>query len=1209
MFINVVIALSYVALAFVTQKLTSGNHLLPIWPPSGLAAFAAIRFGWRATPSLYIGSLLGNVYAAGFAWEEALWISVGNMLAPLVAYSAMRYITKKWTKADWTGFDSLFETISFILLMGGLNGLLAAGWAAQLGLSLQQFANWAINDALSAIMFAPVLYLWSIKYRPQQMQTSTSWLPLALISWLSTLVLFSQHYAESSIAIGITTLVVLPAIFAALSCSFRTAIGITAVTFIIGMSATALNYGPYHAAGLAYPLALLQLMSFSLMTAVMITGTLMQARLHAMSALDAVNASLEKRVVERTLALSKSHEQERLRKLYFEVLSNANRLFSHANHISLTDTLQHLTTLLVSHLHLQAAWIGKVDQRTKTVQFLAKAGPLAHILDNAHISTDESLAEGRGPSAIVLRTQKTTLFDATDPAYEAWRDKANQYDLGGSANVPIKWPNDEPGLLTLYHRKGEHFSEHIIDLLDSLSKDITAFLNHQQTEQALIRTRQLKTALINIGDIALTTSAEQPLLQNTCEQLISSDLFVAAWVAKPDSRHFFQSLASAGVGAPTISTFNEQWSALASEPSGQTVTAQAWRNNEIVVEQDYLHSTATQAWRDMAATNQWHSVAALPIQRQNGVWATLTVIGNAAHLFSADMCQLLTQVSQFIGRALDEIDLKSALTQERLQHMHLASHDALTGLANRRGLQQHITNSLARTLRRNKLTAFAIMDLDSFKPVNDIHGHAAGDELLCLLTKRVRKTLRKADFIARLGGDEFVFVFEELSNMAELEVLLLKLSEVISAPFQLSTSANVTIGASMGVTIFPFDEADVDLLIRHADQALYQIKMQKTQRQQNWALYQHHYTTQPNVENEYHKRVINAFFGGGLSVNYQPIINLYTGVTVGIEALARLSDRIGKMSPSEFIPKLNLAEQWILTNHIIRQAAAELTLIMADQPQLMVAFNISPMLMNSPDHHQALKNLLLDCGIKPTQIKLELLEVAEFLSHEAAYQQIDDFKQLGIRISIDDMGSGYSSLLRLKDLPVDEFKIDQNFVRRLHHQPDDLNFIKALVELGSALAIEVVAEGVETADLLDALIALNVPQAQGHIIAEPMPIAILTIWMAKHPIYTPASDSLLGLYATHLSIYSAMKQTLTHAPSLINNSAFLTVDLSIMYAKMQKLGLNDTPAHACFTHYHLTLQTIGNKTQTQNIDWDALTTKERLFRDALRLCIHTRYQT
>ena len=325
-------------------------------------------------------------------------------------------------------------------------------------------------------------------------------------------------------------------------------------------------------------------------------------------------------------------------------------------------------------------------------------------------------------------------------------------------------------------------------------------------------------------------------------------------------------------------------------------------------------------------------------------------------------------------------------------------------------------------------------------------------------------------------------MFEELDNLAELETLLTKLSDTISAPFELSIPATVTIAASIGITIFPFDEADTDILIRHADQALYHIKKQKTQRTQNWALYQDHYVAD---QNDQHKRVINALYGGGLSVNYQPIIDLHTGAIAGIEALARLHDSAGKMPPSEFIPELNLDDQWILTKNIIHHAAIELASILTRHHHLRVAFNISPALMNSTQHHQELKTALTSSGIKPSQIKLELLEVAEFLSHEDAYQQINEFKNLGILISIDDMGSAYSSLLRLKDLPVDEFKIDQNFVRRLNHNPDDLNFIKALVELGDSLGIDVVAEGVETTDLLDALIALNVPKAQGHFIAQP----------------------------------------------------------------------------------------------------------------------------
>lgn len=1199
--INTLIAAGYLVLAYLAQILTSQEHLLPIWPPSGLAAFAAMRFGWVIAPGLYVGAVLGNTYAAGFSLDDALWIGIGNMLAPLIAYYLMRHICKKWMHNYWAGFNHLHETISFILIMGGLNGLLAASWASQLGLTLPQLANWAINDALSTIMFAPVLYVWSMPAAARIHQTQTHWLPLALLSWLGTAYLFFQQYQESSIAIGATTLVILPLIFTALRLSFRTAITITAVTFSIGAIATALHFGPYHATGLVYPLVLLQIMSFSLMTAVLITSTLVQERERILNMLDYTNASLERRVEDRTTALTTSHEQEHLRKLYFEVLSNANRLFAHSTHVPLAEVLQQLTDLLVSHLHLQAAWVGTVDPHTKSVALLAKSGPLAHLLDNAHVSIDDTITEGRSPSATVLHTGKTGLFDIDDPRYEAWRQLARPLNIGGSANVPIKWLDDTQGLLTLYHRKDERFSKHIIDLLERLGEDLSTFLTRQQTELALIRARKLKTALINIGDIALTTADEQPLLQNTCEQLIACGLFVAAWVAKPDSNHFFQTLASAGTGAPSREVANQQWSALASEPSGQTVTARAWRNQAITVEQDYLNHPSIAVWRDLALENSWRCVAAIPLQRQQTTWATLTVIGNQPHLFSDEMRQLLNQIAQLLGHGLNEIDLKQALLQERLQHMHLASHDALTGLANRRGLQQHINGCFERALRNNTLVALVVVDLDNFKPVNDTYGHAAGDELLRLLAQRMRDTLRKSDFIARLGGDEFVFVFEALDNIAQLESLLSKLSTAINTPFQLSPSITTSIGASMGVTIFPFDDADADILIRHADQALYHIKNQKAQRTRHWTLYQEHFTAD---QNDQHKRIISALYGGGLSVNYQPIIELHTGIITGIEVLARLEDSAGKIPPGEFIPELNLDDQWVLTRNVIKQAADELAPILTRHHSWRIAFNISPALMNSSHHHHELKVLLTSCSLKPQQIKLELLEVAEFLSHEDAYQQINEFKNLGIRIAIDDMGSAYSSLLRLKDLPVDEFKIDQHFVRKLHHNPDDLNFIKALVELGEALNIDVVAEGVETTDLLDALTALNVPQAQGHAIAFPMAINALTTWVIQYHARNASQShaSLLGLYATHLATHNAIKQVLTHAPWLLNNSALLTTDLSGIYEKIQKLGLDHSPVYSSFTRYHQTLQAIG-KAPKPLVDWQTLNVREAQFRQTLRQLI------
>ncbi len=831
---NLAIALAYFVLAFAAQRLTHTQHVLSFWPASGVASFAAMYLDWLGAPGLFIGTALASFYLDGFSADKAVWLGLGNTLAPLLAFHLMKRL-----RGGWSGFTSIPNTVAFIVIMGGLNGVLAAAWASQVGLSRMGSIHWLVNDALSTIMFTPVFYLWATE--PTVFDKRMAWrqtLLLALLTWAATVWLFFQPYQENSLVLGASALLLLPLIIAALRLSLKSAVTISAVAFLIATVATTHGLGPYHMQQLLYPLALLQIVGFSSMVAVLITAVLTQEREIALQNMYAVNLAFERRVLERTKELLESREQERLRKQYFEMLSDANRLFANSTETGLPSVLLRFTDLLVQHLGLQLAWVGIVPTHSRSVSFLARSGPLSEVLDAIHISVDESLPEGRGPTANVLRTGEIALFDITDPHYAAWHALIAHLDVGGSANVPIRWTGNMQGVMALYHKKGERFPPYIIDLLSRLAEDLAIFLRQQQLAQELIHARKLKNALIAVGDTAFTTNNEARLLQRTCEQLIGSDLFVAAWIAKPDHNNYFQHLASSGVGAPDASIFNLKWSALENEPTGQTLTARAWRADQIQVLQDYINDPQVASWRELALKNQWRAIAAIPVLRQHVKWAMLTVIGDQPDLFTEEMQQILMQVAQLLGHALDEIDLKQALIQERTLQSHLANHDALTGLANRRGLHLYLSNSLDRALRHDKLHALAVLDLDNFKPVNDTYGHAAGDELLKLFAKRLQNTVRKSDFIARLGGDEFVLVFEDLDDFGQLEQLLVKLNDAIMLPFQPMPLVLVQIEASMGISLFPTDNAEADLVLRHADRALYQIKSKKGHRNRNWAIHQ-----------------------------------------------------------------------------------------------------------------------------------------------------------------------------------------------------------------------------------------------------------------------------------------------------------------------------------------------------------------------------------
>jgi diguanylate cyclase (GGDEF)-like protein/PAS domain S-box-containing protein len=438
----------------------------------------------------------------------------------------------------------------------------------------------------------------------------------------------------------------------------------------------------------------------------------------------------------------------------------------------------------------------------------------------------------------------------------------------------------------------------------------------------------------------------------------------------------------------------------------------------------------------------------------------------------------------------------TAQRQAEEQVQYLATHDALTGLPNRAWFHQLLSVELKAAQRYGRQLAVLFIDLDRFKLINDSLGHDAGDELLRQIAARLTRCLRASDVVARLGGDEFVVLLGEARTRELATVAVHKVLAAVLEPVTLGTQS-CRISASVGVSMFPEDGADEQTLMKHADSAMYVAKEEGKNGFRFFA---------PEIEQRSAERLAlemhlrEALPRGELALHYQPRVNLGTGRITGVEALLRWTHpELGAVSPARFIP---IAEQsalivsigtWVLETACRQNVAWQ----QAGLPPTRISVNISPRQFAEDDLLQCIEHALARSGLAPQWLELEITEGMVMHDTERAAQVLGRIRQLGVRVSIDDFGTGYSSLAQIKRFPISTLKIDRSFVRDLAHDGADRAITEAIIAMGRALGLEVVAEGVETAEQLAFLREHRCDEMQGYLLSRPVPADDLAQLLAR----------------------------------------------------------------------------------------------------------------
>lgn len=440
------------------------------------------------------------------------------------------------------------------------------------------------------------------------------------------------------------------------------------------------------------------------------------------------------------------------------------------------------------------------------------------------------------------------------------------------------------------------------------------------------------------------------------------------------------------------------------------------------------------------------------------------------------------RITGVIAHVRDLTDRKRAEQQIEYQ----AYHDALTGLANRRLFQEHLTLAVALAQRKTGLLAVFFLDLDHFKVINDSLGHTIGDALLRVVAMRLKTHVREGDVIARVGGDEFTVVLQELKKKEDIPAIAQKVLRAIADPVDVD-GHRLYVTASIGVAVYPEDGADAETLLKNADNAMYRAKSEgRNTYQMSTEEMSRTMQERLTLESGLHQAMERNEF----EVYYQPQIDVFTMKVVGMEALLRWRHpERGIMTPASF---LSVAEErgfiTVIGDWVLRTACMQARMFRdSGMPEFRVAVNLSARQFREQNLVESIESALKQTNLDPHCLELEITETVAMENVDLTVKQLTRLRRTGISIAIDDFGMGHSSLSYLKKFPIDALKIDRNFVEDLPDRVEDAAIVRSVIELAQGLNLRVVAEGVETKQQLDFLKAQKCREVQGFYFGFPVP--------------------------------------------------------------------------------------------------------------------------
>jgi diguanylate cyclase (GGDEF)-like protein/PAS domain S-box-containing protein len=614
-----------------------------------------------------------------------------------------------------------------------------------------------------------------------------------------------------------------------------------------------------------------------------------------------------------------------------------------------------------------------------------------------------------------------------------------------------------------------------------ISRDMTELKRNAQMLQRLNRALLL---LSKCNQMLIGAENEQALLQDVCRLIVEVGGYrlAAVSVREFDPAKSVRLVTSFASDGPLDQAARLSWG---DESEGGPLLT-ALRTGEKQLSQDLMREPRLERWRSLFAERGVRSAAALPITDKHGLFAVLSIYGSEPNAFVDEEIALLEELAADLGFGLRTLRTRQEHRAAQQDLAFLARHDPLTKLPNRLLLRERFQRVIGEGRPGTGLVAMCFLDLDGFKEINDSLGHEIGDQLLVSVAERLQSCIRSDDMVCREGGDEFLVVLSGLADREGPTQAARAMLEAMEAPFMIGDSTLHTT-LSIGISLYPEDAQDFEALRRNSDAALFHAK---DAGRNTFRFFDESMNREAVLRVQLQASLRSALQKQEFRLVYQPLVRAADGHVFGVEALLRWRRKEGELvGPTEFI---SVAEQsglivpigqWVL-DEACRQGMIWRRAGLTD---ISVAVNLSVVQFSRGDVVEAVAGALQRSGLPPHALELELTESVLLRDTEAALRSLQSLKKLGIRLSIDDFGTGFSSLAYVKRLDVDKLKVADTFTKDMVQNAQDAAIVRAIIQMGQTLELDVVAEGVETAAQAELLRKFGCNQMQGFHFGRPMP--------------------------------------------------------------------------------------------------------------------------
>jgi diguanylate cyclase (GGDEF)-like protein len=753
---------------------------------------------------------------------------------------------------------------------------------------------------------------------------------------------------------------------------------------------------------------------------------------------------------------------------------------------------------------LGAAAIFMKQPDTPWLKFAAASGLDVASIAKMPLSVDPNDVYGQGLHGPAFREQKLFIcYDVSaDPGARPWV-KPDAPPHGCSAAPLVKEGESVGVLLFFFGRTSGREDEGIKQLMMDIAANVSFGLDLFERADQQQRLSRMFSALSSTNEAIMRARTRDELYQMVCEAAVNGAHFTSTTILLAEAdQDYFRLVWSAGPNVDIIKS--RRYSPRIDFPEGRGLTGTAYRTGKPCVANDTRASERAVQWPYANIEERSSRAgAALPLFSQRGIVGVLLFMAAERGAFTDEFVELLQRLAENVSYALETFDRADEQKAAEKRIEYLATHDSLTGLPNRVMFNQLLEQSIKTARRRASKCAVLFIDLDRFKIINDSLGHAAGDTLLIDIAGRLKNCLRESDVVARLGGDEFVIILNDVQDQDVVEALGRKILASLLPSLSLGGHECRTTG-SIGIAIYPDNGIDAHTLTRNADIAMYVAKEDGKNDLRFFS---------PEIKSQSIERLMleanlrHAIELDQLTLHYQPKLDVASETISGVEALLRWNHPdLGNLSPMKFIP---LAEETGLIipigRWVLRTACAQnMEWQRQGLPVITMAVNLSPRQFLDENLLRDLDDVLRETGMPPHLLQLEITESMVIQNVDRGIRVLNAIQSRGVRLAIDDFGTGYSSMSLMKQFPIDTIKIDRSFVRDLAENEEDRAIATAIINMGKALGLTIVAEGVETREQDAFLRRSACDELQGYLFSKPVPAneipPLLTPLVASPPI-------------------------------------------------------------------------------------------------------------